>query len=148
MKTELTNLKKNKTWVLVDKPKGVKAIDLKWVFKQKSDTTFRARLVAKGFQQSEINDNLYSPVSRIQTLKVLLVYCCKNNLFIEQMDVETTFLNGKIKGNVYVKQPPGFIRRSNKKVFKLFRSLYGLKESPRQWYDCIHDFLNFQEKKK
>lgn len=74
------------------------------------------------------------------TLKLLLSYCCQNSLVIHQMDVETAFLNGRVLSEVYVKQPIGYENRTDK-VYKLNKSLYGLKESPRAWYECFNDFL-------
>ena len=77
----------------------------------------------------------------MQTLKLLLSYCCQNSLLIEQMDVETAFLNRKIISEVYVNQPQGFEKGTNK-VYKLLKSLYGLRESPRLWYECFNNFVN------
>lgn len=61
-------------------------------------------------------------------------------LEIEQMDVETAFLNGKVRSEVYVHQPKGYEDGSNR-VCKLIKALYGLKESPRVWYECLDEFL-------
>ena len=85
---------------MVDKPQNNKIIDVKWVYKRKSDDSLRARLVVRGFQQREYQENVYSPVGKMETLKILLSYSCVNNLFIEQMDVDTAFLNGKVKSEV------------------------------------------------
>ena len=58
------------------------------------------------------------------------------------MDVKSTFLNGPIKEEVYVEQPPGFEDdRYPNHVFKLSKALYGLKQAPRAWYECLRDFL-------
>ena len=56
------------------------------------------------------------------------------------MDVETAFLNGNVKSEVYVKQPPGFEDGTNR-VCKLIKALYGLRESPRQWYECFDEYI-------
>jgi hypothetical protein len=58
------------------------------------------------------------------------------------MDVKSAFLNGPIKEEVYVEQPPGFedIEYPNH-VYKLSKALYGLKQAPRAWYECLRDFL-------
>ena len=64
----------------------------------------------------------------MQTLKLLLSYCCQNSLMIEQMDVETAFLNGKITSEVYVNQPESY-KRGNDKVYNLQKSLYGLRQA-------------------
>lgn len=76
----------------------------------------------------------------MQTLKVLLSFCSQMGLDIEQMDVETAFLNGKVNSEVYVKQPKGYTDGTNR-VCKLIKALYGLKESPRAWYNCLDKFL-------
>jgi len=85
-------------------------------------------------------ENTYSPVFKMQILKILLSYCCQEGLEMEQMDVETAFLNGKIVSEVYVKQSVGF-NQENNKVYKLRKALYGLKESPRAWYECFDKFV-------
>jgi len=113
---------------------------LKWVFTNKFDNRKKARLVVRGFQQKEVLEDLYSPVARIQTLKLLLSYCCQNGLLIIQMDVETAFLNGTVKSEVFVKQPTGYDDKSGK-VCKLNKALYGLRESPRTWYECFDEYI-------
>ena len=127
MDREINSLVKNKTWQLVEKPKEKKVLDLKWVYTNKSDNRKKARLVVRGFQQKEILEDLCSPVAKMQTLKLLLSYCCQCGLMIMQMDVETAFLNGTIKSEVFVKQPVGYDDKSGK-VCKLSKALYGLRE--------------------
>ena len=85
MDREINSLVKNKTWQLVEKPKDKKVLDLKWVYTNKSDNRKKARLVVRGFQQKEILEDLYSPVAKMQTLKLLLAYCCQYGLMIMQM---------------------------------------------------------------
>ena len=139
---------KNKTWKLVDKPKNVKALDLKWVFTNKLDGRKKARLVVRGYQQDEQMDDIYSPVARMQTLKLLLAHCNQQKYIINQMDVETAFLNGKVKSEVYVEQPIKY--NKSDKVLKLEKALYGLRESPRAWYECLNEYLKslkFQKSK-
>jgi len=135
----MISLNENKTWKLVNKPEK-EVLDVKWVYTRKSEDIFKARLVARGFQQKEEVENTYSPLFKMQTLKLLLSYCCQESLEIEQMDVETAFLNGKVVSEVYVKQPVGFSKENNK-VYKLYKALYGLKESPRAWYDCFDKYI-------
>jgi hypothetical protein len=58
------------------------------------------------------------------------------------MDVKSAFLNGPIKEEVYVEQPPGFEDSEYPNhVYKLSKALYGLKQAPRAWYECLRDFL-------
>lgn len=141
MNREMDSLAKNNTWTLVNRPVDKKVIDVKWVYKKKSENEYKARLVVRGFQQTDCIDDTYSPVAKMQTLKVLLSYCCQESLNINQMDVETAFLNGKVMSEIYVQQPPGY-EDSTSKVYKLNKSLYGLKESPRAWYECVNNFLS------
>lgn len=140
MDSEINSLNKNNTWQIVERPKDKKVIDVKWVFKKKSNNVYKARLVVRGFQQKEYIENVYSPVGKMQTLKILLSYSCKNNLFIEQMDVETAFLNSCVKSEVFINQPKGYEIGYNK-VYKLQKALYGLRESPRVWYDCFNKYI-------
>lgn len=140
MQREIDCINKNKTWKLVDRPKDKKIIDLKWVFTNKANNNKKARLVVRGFQQNEVLEDIYSPVARLETLKLLLAFCVQHKYLIEQMDVETAFLNGLIKSEVYVKQPNGYDDKSGK-VYKLLKSLYGLRESPRAWYECFDKFI-------
>ena len=72
--------------------------------------------------------------------KILLSYCCQNVLIIEQMDVETAFLNGEVTSEVYVNQPKGYADGTNR-VCKLSKALYGLKKSRREWYECLNKYL-------
>ena len=140
MDSEMSSLNKNKTWKLVEKPLDKKVIDVKWLYKKKNENTYKARLVVRGYQQKDHIDNAYSPVARMLTMKILLSYCCNNGLLIEQMDVQTAFLNGEIISEVYVNQPEGY-EKGNNKVYKLLKSLYGLRESPRSWYECFNKFM-------
>ena len=80
-------------------------------------------------------DDIYSPVAKTQTLKVLLSYSCQNGLLVEQMDVETAFLNGKVISKVFVKQPEGY-EDGTERVCLLSKALYGLRESPTVSYEC------------
>jgi hypothetical protein len=58
------------------------------------------------------------------------------------MDVKSAFLNGPIKEEVYIEQPPGFEDSEYPNhVYKLSKALYGLKQAPRAWYECLRDFL-------
>ena len=69
MNSEIECLKKNNTWVVVNKPQNKMIIDVKWVYKRKSDDSLKARLVVRGFQQRECQENVYSPVGKIKTEK-------------------------------------------------------------------------------
>ena len=102
-------------WNLVPRPKGKFVIGTKWVFKNKLDEDGKiirnkARLVAKGYSQEEgIDfDETYAPVARLEAIRLMLAYACYKDFKVFQMDVKSAFLNGFIKEEVYVEQPPGF----------------------------------------
>ena len=101
-------------------------------------------LVALGCRQtSGVGYNqTYAPVVTMITIRtVLAVVACKN-LELEQMDVKTAFLNGDLKEDMFMAVPEGLQTiNSENKVCKLLRSIYGLKQSPRQWYSKMHEFL-------
>lgn len=125
-------------------PQHKHLIDVKWVFKTKfksnsSIIKHKARLVAKGFLQKLGVDftNVYAPIARLETVRLVIVVASWRNWEISQLDVKSTFLNGPLKEKVYVKQPPGFERRAKEqKVFKQQKTLYGLRQALRAWNKC------------
>ena len=141
MKSEMESMSENQVWTLVDLPDGVKPIGSKWVFKVKTDkdenvTIFKARLVAKGFKQIHgiDYDETFSPVAMLKSIRILLAIAAFYDYEIWQMDVKTAFLNGFLEEDVYMTQPEGFIDPENpKKVCKLKKSIYGLKQASRSW---------------
>jgi hypothetical protein len=100
--------------------------------------------VAKGYSQVEglDFDETYAPVARLESIRILLAYATYHGFKLYQMDVKSAFLNGPIKEEVYVEQPPGFEDSEYPNhVYKLSKVLYGLKQAPRAWYKCLRDFL-------
>jgi hypothetical protein len=78
----------------------------------------------------------------IESIRILLAYATYHGFKLYQMDVKSAFLNGPIKEEVYVEQPPGFKDSEYPDyVYKLSKALYGLKQAPRAWYECMRDFL-------
>ncbi|GJS17079.1 retrovirus-related pol polyprotein from transposon TNT 1-94 [Tanacetum coccineum] len=132
---------KNKVWTLVPAPYGKTIIGSKWVFRNKRVKTGiviknKARLVAQGYNQQECidYDETFAPIARLEAIRIFLAFATYMNFIIYQMDVKSAFLNGKLKEEVYVKQPPSF--ESNEfpnHVCKLEKALYGLKQAPRAW---------------
>ena len=113
------------TWELVDLPLGCTPLSSKWVFKRKRKVEglvdkYKARLVIKGYKQTEGLDyfDTYSPVMRINSIRMVLEIIALSNLEVHQIDVKTTFLNGELD--------------EERKVCKLVKSLYGLKQAPKQ----------------
>jgi hypothetical protein len=148
MQEELNNFKRNEVWSLMPCPKQ-NVVGTKWVFRNKQDehgvvTRNKARLVAKGYAQVVGLDfgETFAPVARLESIQILLAYAAHHSFRLFQMDVKSTFLNGPIKEEVYVEQPPGFEDdRYPDHVYKLSKALYGLKQAPRAWYECLRDFL-------
>jgi hypothetical protein len=107
-------------------------------------TRNKARLVAKGYSQVEglDFDKTYAPVARLESIHILLAYATYHGFKLYHMDVKSAFLNGPIKEEVYVEQPPGFEDSEYPNhVYKLSKALYGFKQAPRAWYECLRDFL-------
>ncbi|GKF33495.1 retrovirus-related pol polyprotein from transposon TNT 1-94 [Tanacetum coccineum] len=124
-------------------------IKLKWIYKVKTDEFGRvlknkAILVAQGFRQEDGIDfeESFTPVERIEAIRIFVANAANKNMTIFQMNVKTTFLNDKLKEEVYVSQPKGFVDQDNPShVYKLKKAFYGLKQAPRAWYDMLSSFL-------
>jgi hypothetical protein len=148
MQEELNNFTRNEVWNLVPCP-NQNVVGTKWKFCNKQDehgvvTRNKARLVAKGYSQVEglDFDETYALVARLESIRILLAYATYHGFKLYQMGVKSAFLNGPIKEEVYVEQPPGFEDSEYPNhVYKLSKALYGLKQAPRAWYECLQDFL-------
>ncbi|GKA16567.1 zinc finger, CCHC-type containing protein [Tanacetum coccineum] len=146
---EMDSIIGNNTWVLADLPPRCKPLGCKWIFKRKLkvDETvekFKARLVIQGFKQKSGIEyfDTYAPVAHISTIRMLIAMALIHNLVIHQMDVKTAFLNGDLDEEVYMNQPQGFIMHGNEnKVCKLIKSLYGLKQEPKQWHQKFDEVV-------
>lgn len=153
MQEEMDSLMKNNTWTLSELPVGRSAITCKWVFKIKQfednqPSRYKARLVARGFSQKYGFDYMetYSPVARLDTLRVVLALANREGMTVHHMDVKTAFLNGELSEEIYMVQPEGYDKQ-NGLVCRLNRSLYGLKQASRSWNERFHQFmekLNFK----
>jgi hypothetical protein len=150
MKEEMNSIKINEVWDFVELPNGAKAIGCKWVFKTKKDSLgnierYKARLVAKGFTQKEGIDytETFSPVSKKDSLHVIMALVAHFDLELQKMDVKMAFLNGDLEEEVYMKQPEGFPSSDGEQlVCKLKKSLYGLKQASHQWYLKFHNVIS------
>jgi hypothetical protein len=105
----------NNTWEIADLPKDHKAIGLKWVFKVKRNPAgevvkHKARLIAKGYSHIHGVDyeEVFAPVARLETVRILLALAALGEWEVHHIDVKSAFLNGDLKKEVYVHQPPGF----------------------------------------
>lgn len=142
-------VEKNRTWELTELPQDRKPIDLKWIYKIKRDASgnivkYKARIVAKGYVQKQgvDYDEVFAPVTRIETIRLLLALAAKGGWEVHHLDVKTAFLNGEIKEEVYVRQPEGFVKNGKEHlVYKHFKALYGLRQAPRAWYSKLNQCL-------
>ncbi|GMP51093.1 hypothetical protein CsSME_00017460 [Camellia sinensis var. sinensis] len=150
MDEEISSLHKNQTWELVQLPKGKKAIGCKWVYTKKEgilgrdNIRFKARLVAKGYAQKEGIDynEVFSPVVKHTSIRIVLALVAQFDLELAQLDVKAAFLHGDLEEEIYMSQPDGFkIAGKENWACKLNKSLYGLKQSPRQWYKRFDRFM-------
>nr|GEY11983.1 putative ribonuclease H-like domain-containing protein [Tanacetum cinerariifolium] len=104
----------------------------------------KARLVAQGHTQEEgiDYDEVFSPVARIEAIRLFLTYASFKDFIVYQMDMKSVFLYGKIKEKVYVCQPPGFEDPDfPDKVYKVEKALYGLHQAPRAWYETLSTYI-------
>jgi len=153
MQEEYGSLMANGTWELVPLPKDRKSVGCKWVFRTKRDASghivrHKARLVAKGYSQVEGVDfnETFAPVAKFTTIRCMLAIGAIMDLEIHQMDVKTAFLNGELEEDIYMDQPQGVVQDGKEHlVCKLKKSLYGLKQSPRAWYQCIDMFFTHED---
>jgi hypothetical protein len=146
--------------MLVDRLVHKKVIGVKWIFKTKLHTDeninkHKARLIVKGYSQEPNVDftntfagiyftNTFAPVSRLDTIKLLLALIEQNGWYIFQLDVKSAFLNGVLNEEIYVEQPDGFEEEkeiTSNNVYLLKKALYGLKQAPRAWYNKLDSHL-------
>jgi hypothetical protein len=159
MVKEMATLDQNEAWDLVDLLTGRNPIGNKWVFKKKLNAKgkvekYKAQLVAMGYSQVEGIDfgEIFSPIAKLTSIIFLLYVAATFYFEVEQMDVKTTFIHGDLEEEIYMKQPKGYVVKGNKElVCKLKKSLYGLKQSPRMWYQKFDTYmlgLGFKRRKE
>lgn len=148
MQEEMSSLEINNTWDLVRKPEDKRVLQNKWVYRIKHEVggskRYKARLVVKGFRQKQGIDynEIFSPVVKMTSIRVILSLVAVQDMFLEQLDVKTAFLHGDLEEEIYMSQPEGFeVKDKERMVCRLKRSLYGLKQAPRQWYLKFDQFM-------
>jgi hypothetical protein len=149
MHEELENFERNQVWTLVEPPRDVNVLGTKWVFKNKQGedgevVRNKAHLVAQYFSQVKGLDfgKTFAHVARLEVISILLAFAASNGFKLYQMNVKSSFLNGVIQEEVYVRKPPGFENpRYPNRVYNLSKALYGLKQVSRAWYARLKTFL-------
>jgi hypothetical protein len=149
MRDEFDALQQNNMWSLVSKPSSVNVVSGKWVFRHKfhADGTlarYKARWVCHGISQQQGVDfeEIFSPVCKPSTIRVVLSLVVSSAWPIHQLDVKNAFLHGTLNKTVYCQQPSGFKNSSSSDlVCLLHKSLYGLKQAPRAWFQRFATFI-------
>lgn len=140
-RAEVEALHANGTWRLVTRKPGMKITPTTMLCERKRGTTsevvrYKGRYVVRGDKQEYLVDCLecFAPVARHTTLRVPRAVAAAKGMVIEQLDIETAFLNGDVEKIIYIEQPRGYERGDRTMVCKLLKSLYGLKQAARQWH--------------
>ncbi|XP_047159355.1 uncharacterized protein LOC124829824 [Vigna umbellata] len=154
MNEELAMIEKNQTWILMEKPQGIKVIGVKWVYRTKlnadgSINKHKARLVVKGYAQIFGIDYLdtFAPVARLDTIRLLLAIAAQRNWKVYQLDVKSAFLNGFLQEEIYVEQPQGFVKEGEEDRPSIFQKhdYEEVKKSP-HWKVAMNEELAMIEK--
>ncbi|CAI7768302.1 unnamed protein product [Closterium sp. NIES-53] len=119
-----------------------------WIFRVKrppgSPPVFKARYVARGFSQRQGVDffQTFSPTPMLTTLRVLLHVAAQRGYELQSLDFSTTFLQGSLHNEIWLRRPPGFIGSFPAGTqWSLQRPVYGLRQAPREWHDTLRTTL-------
>ena len=144
MHREYESLMTNEVWSLVSRQTERQPIIGKWHFAVKVNedgkvTKYKAHFVAPGVTQTPGLDyhETYSPTVRLSTLRIVLACGVRQGIKFRQMDIKRAYINAPIDEEIFLEQPEGFKQGDCDMVCKLKRSLYGLKQSGRNWYECL-----------
>lgn len=147
MQREYNSIMRNETWTLIEPPPDANVIGCGWVYKKKvaldGTTTYRARLVARGYAQVQGSDynKTYSPVVRMTTLRYLFAASVRLRFHLRHFDVESAYLHGLLEEDVYMRQPKGFEKGTPSMVCKLKKAIYGTKQGGRVWNQMLNEYL-------
>jgi hypothetical protein len=138
-----------KTWIVIPRaslPPGTNILRVKWVYKVKPDENgaiakYKARITPKGYMQKYGQDyfEVFANTGKYKTLRVALSIAAARDLELRQLDVPQAFTQAELDEDVYMEMPEGFEQPGM--VCHLKKSLYGLKQSPRNWYLLVSDFI-------
>ena len=136
---------------MVDAPKGVNIVGSKWVFRAKKDAAgnvvrYKARLVTQGFSQVPGIDyfDTFTPVAKLAAIRSVLAMAAAENMELHQIDIIGAYLNGELTEQeiIHMLQAPGYhAPNSSHLVCRLWKTLYGLKQSGHRWYQRLVDIM-------
>jgi len=145
---EVSTLIANGTWELVELPPGAKVVNSGWVFKVKlnpdgSVERYKSRVVAKGYSQRPGFDytEVFAPTFRPASLRLIMALAAKEGYKMRSVDISSAFTYGDLDEVIYMRQPEGYHQGGSNMVCKLHKSLYGLKQSARQWNKKLREVL-------
>ena len=150
---ELKALREAGTWEVVDVPKDVNIVGSKWVFKAKKEASgnviqYKARLITQGFSQVPgVNYfDTFAPVTHLASIQTVLAFAAAEDYKTGQMDIKSAYLNGELTSDkvIFMKQAPGYEVDSHEKgakVYRLKKSLYGLKQAGCRWYQKLVEIM-------
>lgn len=150
MLKELQTMHERKVWTLTYLPNNVKPIGCRWVYTIKRDETgkiacYKARLVAQGFKQikGESYDETFSPVVNFSLIRFFFsLLVSKEGWKHIQCDIKCAYLYAPLTETIYMSQPPGFVKKGKENLYcRLYRALYGLRQSGRVWFFEIDNVL-------
>ncbi|CAI7849475.1 unnamed protein product [Closterium sp. NIES-53] len=148
MDAEMASWKSTSTYVDEVPPPGANIVSGKWIFRVKrppgSPPVFKARYVACGFSQRLGVDffQTFSPTLKMTTLRVLLHVAAQRDYELHSLDFSTAFLQGSLHEEIWLRRPPGFTGSfAAGTQGSLWRPVYGLRQSPREWHETLRTTL-------
>ncbi|RKK11230.1 hypothetical protein BFJ67_g18113, partial [Fusarium oxysporum f. sp. cepae] len=132
------------TFELVDYPEGKQVLPLKWVFTYKLDDAgylirHKARICVRGDLQHHSGEDIYAATGAYRSFRILMALVCAFGLICHQVDFKNAFVNAEMDEEVYTTCPPGYGQSG--KVWRLLKALYGLRKSPKLWFNELASFL-------
>ena len=139
---EMKSLLSIDTFEICRLPEGRKVIGGRWVYAVKlgpnGDEQYKSSIQDIDYSET------FSPTVRITSVRMLMQLAVQQGMIVHQMDVKTAYLNAPVDCELYIEQPEGFVaddKTDSNLVLKLKKSLYGLKQSGRNWNNILHDYL-------
>ncbi|KAM6506366.1 hypothetical protein FSOLCH5_15475 [Fusarium solani] len=141
---EIKSLEEKGSFQLVDCPEGKQILPLKWVFTYKLDDAgylirHKARVCVRGDLQHHSGEDIYAATGAYRSFRILMALVCAFGLICHQVDFKNAFVNADMDEEVYTTCPPGYGQSG--KVWRLLKALYGLRKSPKLWFNELVSFL-------